>query len=236
MTIALVKLGAASQAAAATVTPAFGQTTAAGNLLVAVVVASGASVIATASSGWLIAKQGPGTNSDQVAIAYKPNSAGSDAAPTFTSTSATAMRACLAEYSGVATSSPVDQTGSGSSSGNFMTATAASVDTNANDLVIAAFAWKNSMSETTSFTNNTATAATKFADTGATSGTFWLDSWYSILAGTGGSTADTGGSVFNGGVSTISVCGVVVSFLPVVVALSPKPYIVSQAVQLSATR
>lgn len=92
-------LGAVSAVSAATVTPAYGQSPTAKNLLVAWVAANANAVIATASAGWSIIV-GDNTANGSIAIAYKNPAAGGDAAPTFTCAGATIMRAMLGEYSG----------------------------------------------------------------------------------------------------------------------------------------
>src|SRR5882672_5508357 len=114
MAITLVgNVGTIATAAAATVSPVFTQPTTLGNLLVAwIVESSGTAAITTVAAGWVVAKNIFASITGEAAIWYKPNCAGGEAAPTFTSTSATFMAAQLCEFSGAITASPVDKTGS----------------------------------------------------------------------------------------------------------------------------
>jgi len=138
--------GAIVVGTATSVTPAFGQATLAGNLLVAWVTASGGAEPTTGAAGWSkIASFGLGS-SLWAAIWAKPNCAGADAAPTFTSAGGVIfMTAQLAEFTGAAVS-PVDQTASGSTTTQtFITAAATAPDVGFGDLVVVCSRWTNSV-------------------------------------------------------------------------------------------
>lgn len=111
MAIANVSIGAISTVTTSTVTPSFGAATTAGNLLVCVAGAvTGGGVLSTSSTGWSSAIVGIFGVSN-TAIFYKPNCGSGESAPTVSTSgsSITALYAALSEWSGVATSSPVDQ-------------------------------------------------------------------------------------------------------------------------------
>ena len=105
MAIALVKMGSIVTTTSTTASPLFGQSTTAGNLLVARLASSTSGTWSTSSSGWTIAAQNIG-----IAIAYKANCGASETAPTFTYSTSGTQYADLCEFSGAATASPVDQT------------------------------------------------------------------------------------------------------------------------------
>jgi hypothetical protein len=145
MAIALVgAAGAFSAAGAATISPAFGQGTTAGNLLVAWVGAdNGSNTITTAQAGWVQAVNkafGAGSTS-QAAIWYKPNCGNTETAPTFTCTAALRMQAQLGEFSGAATTSVVDRTATGSGTASPQVVTTAGVDAQMNELQATAYDW-----------------------------------------------------------------------------------------------
>jgi hypothetical protein len=128
-------LGAASVGAVgAAVTPAYGQATTAGNLLVLFVSVTSVATLPAAISGWTIAKQQAGT-SCSASIYYK-QAAGSDTAPTVAAITSGYIVAHLGEFSGVVTSSQVDQTGGANGTSSPTTATQAGTDSVAGDLLI----------------------------------------------------------------------------------------------------
>ena len=194
MAIANVSTGAASFNTAATITPAFGATTGAGHLLIALVTGqnNGAAGIATTSAGWNTVNQGFESAGD-MAIFSKTPSASGETAPTFTCASATYMGAVLMEFSG-AGYEPYDQLGTASpwSSGGAVTAFHA--DASATNLVVFVTTWNNSKTATVTFGsnsfNNGAGASTTVLDDSATkqiqhSWGFWA------INTTGGTTGDS---------------------------------------------
>lgn len=223
MAIALVgSPGAISEVTAATVSPSFGQATTAGNMLVAVVGANvSADNITTTASGWSRA-EGFGTIAPSVALWYKANCGAGETAPTFTSSGATAMGAVLAEFSGVKTSSPVDQVGN--AQGVAASSIAASVscsgaDTNTSDLAIAGYFMDGSKSQTIaesaqSWTPASGSSGTIGDDTG-TKQTFHLRASYYLLNGHGGgANDDTENITFTSSTGTTTINAVIASFLP----------------------
>jgi hypothetical protein len=131
--MAIVRVGnlgalATAAAATATVSPAFGQATTAGNLLIAWVARRGATGWTVgAATGWTQAVMGGGTGDN--AIFYKANCGANETAPTFTSTGTSGtLWAMLAEFSGAATVSVLDQIGTAAGSAA-QTVTCAAPDT-----------------------------------------------------------------------------------------------------------
>jgi hypothetical protein len=180
-TIALVKLGTLATGSTTSVSPTFGQATAAGNLLTAWVSCHDTAV--TAAGGWVKAE----TASDaspiptEVSLWYKLNCGAAETAPTFTATTGWTMFAQLAEWSGAAIASALDQIGATAATGSAKTiyAGTSGVDATAGDLVLTASAWL--------LTN--VTSGQTFADN--------MNNGTLIRAGDTGSTSDTRYSVFN---------------------------------------
>lgn len=213
--IALVKAGTISENSAATVSPAFGQATASTNFLLGCVGWSGANTSATTASGWSKAVEVVTSATVGAAIWFKPNCGAGETAPTFTSSSATRMAAVLSEWSGVATSSPVDQTsGSGTTSGNTNTA----ADTNASDLAVFIQYDIDTKSATATYTTAwtpSGGTVTAIADDGATKqSTHFIANAY-LLNGQGGGAADhfAGGQTLSTGIAQFATF-IVASFLP----------------------
>jgi hypothetical protein len=162
-----------------TVTPAFGQATTAGHLLVARVVFVGNATVATVASGWVQALKVANGTAVNTAIWYKPNSGASETAPTFTVASGTYLAADLSEWSGVATTSPLDQTGSGTGSGTNPFVQNNTADATSGDVQIGVVGTSVSKAATVTFTDGWSPAATPTGSahgTGATSATkhAWL--------------------------------------------------------------
>jgi len=165
-------LGAFTKGTSTAVNPPYGQAPVAGHLLAAIVSGSTTPILC-GTAGWVKAISGgssgdSGGNGQAVAIWYKPNSAGGDAAPQFTGGSAGApcMFAQLAEFSGVATAAPVDQTGVDNVNGSSTTNTVVngSIDAQSGDLVMAGsrFAVNNAPAVATysdTFNNNAVAVA-----------------------------------------------------------------------------
>src|ERR1041385_4554799 len=106
MAISLVKAGSAVTGTTS-LSPLFGQATTANNFLVCWVAAVGANPgQISLSAGWPQAVN----VRDSAMVWYKANCGGGEPAPTVTLPAATFSAAVLAEFSGAATSLPVDQT------------------------------------------------------------------------------------------------------------------------------
>lgn len=196
MAIAFVKAGAISTAATTTVSPSFGQATTATNLLIACVAATNnanlGNSISTSASGWLRASDGA-----RAAVWYKPNCSAGETAPTFTETvsgSTTSMWAVLAEFSGVATASAVDQTGSGESLTTPFSMACSATDTTSSDVAVACCLIGVTKSATDTITNTwTPSGGTSgsLGNTGSTKALFAFNAAYYLLNAHGGGAADT---------------------------------------------
>jgi hypothetical protein len=104
---------ASNTAAAASVTATLASASVAGNLLVAFVAARGAFTSATMPANWQLAASnvgGSGSSSESAFLYYYPNNPGGITSVAVTVTGTTGVSLLLAEFSGVATSSPLDQT------------------------------------------------------------------------------------------------------------------------------
>jgi len=208
---------------AASGSPAFGAATTAGNLLVAWVGSNGSGAsftTTTAASGWSAAAHG-GTSFGWSSVWYKPNCGAAETAPVFTDPNGSVAYSQLAEYSGAALSSPVDQSG-GVITGPGMAAWEAilSPDTEPGDLVCAAGFWNGSNSggtiTVTQFTDSAGAAITPHL-TQASSGGLYLASLWGVTSNTGSAGDVTWllNSIFNGG------GGAVASFKPASPAAQP---------------
>ncbi len=134
MAVALVgSLGALSSTiSAGSLSPAFGQTTTAGNLLVAWCYGSDTNS-KTINQGWTFLS----TSTAPKNFAYKANCAAGETAPTYTFTAGSVGGIALAEFSGCATSSPFDKTGTGTGGASPVTGTASGADSASGELVLA---------------------------------------------------------------------------------------------------
>lgn len=137
MAVALVQGGSLSTVVNAPPTPTFPATTGAGNLLVALLQSdgtSGVTTFATTSAGWSTARASSITGAG---IFYKANSTGGDAAPTFTGGTTTTNKAVLLEFSGVVTTSPLDQNSQGASVTSPVSANSGVADAAVGELTVA---------------------------------------------------------------------------------------------------
>jgi hypothetical protein len=135
MAVALVgSRGAASQgAASASVTPAYGQSPTAGNLLVLTVSIQVVATLPATPAGWGIAAQVAGTSCSST-IFYK-TATGGDAQPTITGISTAVIAAQLSEYSGVI-ASLIDRSGTSTGTTSPNTATAGGANAATGELII----------------------------------------------------------------------------------------------------
>ena len=129
MAIALVKAGTL----AATLSPAFGQSTTAGSLLVAWLAANNSNAtdpFSVTGTGWTkIATAGASGAYSWVSLYYRAGCGAGETAPVFSAAGSGADASCLAEFSGAATSSPVG------SSSTILTDTVATLACTASDTV-----------------------------------------------------------------------------------------------------
>lgn len=183
--------GALSTVTTNSLTPAFGQATTAGNLLIAVLGCDGGGW-QTSSSGWIFATNT--TAGWRSAVAYKPNCGSAETAPTFTnSVFSTTMEGALSEWSGAATTSPVDQINRTSQISSPLVNANSAADTATDDLCVATF-WTSvsksgTATETPTWTPAGGTASVLATDAATKQlGHLWGGSY--LLAGHGGGAAD----------------------------------------------
>lgn len=147
--------GAALVGSAGAVNPAFGQATAAGNLLVAAVNASGAPAApTTGAAGWVL---GP---SAQIAVGwvqiwFKPNCGAAEAAPGFTQAAGgpSLMAAQLFEFTGAATAAPLDQSATVNGVSPTLSLLNPAADVGFGDLVVVSERWGPAIQGIQSFTD-----------------------------------------------------------------------------------
>jgi hypothetical protein len=190
MTIALVSQGAV----AASYTPAFGQATTAGNLLLAwTTTTSNASTFSTTTSatGWTLVKSGGGAF-DWVGLWARPGCGAGETAPTFTDPDPNGLFSMLAEFSGAATSSPVDQ--SGAIAGG--TVSCSAPDTAASELLANVGRWDGgtggpvTITVTATDTNSTNVSLTLTSNESSVGTQFYFWAW-GITGATLGSAEDS---------------------------------------------
>jgi hypothetical protein len=153
----------------------FGANTTAGNFLVAELHLNGVTV-PSAPAGWTLAGSHVNGSTCLSALYYSENIAGGTATYAFT-TSAHSASLILAEYSGIATSASLDQTGSGATFSNHVSAQSKAT-TSANELWVFGFGAQNS------HTISGMTAGYTLVDTtGGTGGDGWM--YAQIVSSTG---------------------------------------------------
>ena len=187
-TIGTVSVGAAGAA----VTPAWGasESRTANNLLILQVAGDGSTTLPAAPAGWSIAKQVAG-GSNSSSIFYKI-AAGSDAAPTVAGISSDVLSCRLAEFSGNATTSPVDQTGSATATSTPQTPTCGAVDAAAGELVLVTGNARYSLAATKTLSNTLNNGATSNnANNNSTSTVSHYDMCWGITTGNSAADAST---------------------------------------------
>lgn len=217
-----------------TLTLAFGQATTAGHLLVACVEWANGSAGVSAPSGWNVAIQNAGP-----VIYYKENCGTSETNPTFTLSGGGIATGVLTEFSGVATSSSLDKTGTSPNpvTSNPCVPVASAADTGNSELAIACFALSGTKTATTTFANAWSPAsgtAGSIGNSGATSGTLWLNAAYYLLNTHGGGSADQDSctATLSKGVVSVYV-GCIATFKAAVIARPNN--VTSQAVNRAGT-
>lgn len=194
MAIALVSAGAVSTGATTTISPSFGASTTANNLLIACIVqdAGGQSSFGTTASGWSVAIDA----AFQAAIWYKPNCAAGETAPTFTASpnTPTFIAAVLAEFSGADLTSPLDKTGTVVPSTSPVTIAAASADSTDSNVAISAGLLGGSKSHTETYSDSWTPAsgtAGSIGNNGSTKQISHICAVYYLLNTHGGGAADS---------------------------------------------
>lgn len=166
-TPALVKAGSAALNTGDTVSPSFGQATTSGNFLLAWVTSDDGATsypITVSGTGWTEVDHAGGQY-NWTGLYYRADCGSSESAPSFSSSGADVMVAALCEFSGVATSSPLDA--KGTLSGTFpATVTTTSADTGASDLIVAVGTWNGSNADPSIGVeiNSTATSIYQFGN------------------------------------------------------------------------
>jgi hypothetical protein len=133
--------GGIGSSTGASVTPAFGQATTLGNLLICCAISTTNSAFSiTGPSGW-VNINAAGQAGGRAEIWYKPNCGAGETAPTVNCTLATLMDAALSEWT-VAASAPLDTSGTGTSgvATSLTVTTGASVGGGGGGIGISAFA------------------------------------------------------------------------------------------------
>ena len=128
-------------AAGSGVSPAWGagESRAAGNLLILWVAGCNSTSFPPTPAGWTIANRAAGTAGSATGTIFYTNAVGGDAAPTVGAPTGggTTLFAQLAEFSGLAATSPVDQaTGNAGGTTSPLTATNAAADASSGELLI----------------------------------------------------------------------------------------------------
>ncbi|HZQ76778.1 MAG TPA: hypothetical protein VFE55_05575 [Acidimicrobiia bacterium] len=167
--IAKVQVGAVTRTATATATPTLPAASTAGTLLVATL-ATQKNTVFTAPSGWTQAVNKAQTNAE-AAIWFYPNNPGGIASASFTSTGATSISGQLSEWSGVATASPLDKSGSASATlATSVTPATSQATTVAGELAVTAVAQYIVLAGTATYTPGS--GWTNLGNTGATSSSY----------------------------------------------------------------
>jgi len=160
--------------------PAFGQPTTAGNLLLCFVTTDSSSAtnpFTITGTGWTQAAV-TGGSFNWGALFYRANCGASESAPTLGDGGAGAHWSGLAEFSGGATSSPLDKTGTAAGA----TATASGADSAAGDLVAGLGFWDGAtnapnLGMTMTGSQNTALTVTTLSNTGGAPPLFYIFGW-----------------------------------------------------------
>lgn len=196
MAIALVgTVGTPSQGAAgAAVTPGWGtgESRTANNLLILWVDVTGTATLPTTPSGWSIGAQRAGTSCS--ATVYYKVAAGTDSAPTVAAITSGVIAAQLAEFSGAASTTPLDQSGVNSGTTSPITATYAGADAASGELLVSAGADFRSVARTPSDTHTsnhvtTMTGGTGYSNNGTSSVNHYSNAWGLTNSNSGANTA-----------------------------------------------
>lgn len=232
MSYALVgSAGTFVQGSSGTLSPAFGQTTTANHLLICWLATQQATNPSTPPTGWSLGESGQ--TGAGAAIYYKI-AAGGDAAPTFTVTTNTIVE--LAEFSGNATSSPVDQVGFSGSANATNTVTSAAADALTGELIIGVSTALYSTSTTRTVTSALGTVSatnTPGTNSGVSTALFFNFVWGIT---TSNAAADTNACTVSTTSKLTENGGILASFkLAPAAFIAPRPTILDQAVNRLGT-
>jgi hypothetical protein len=168
-TIARAQVGPVVTAASGGVTPTLLAASTAGTLLIATLAGQNNANFTGPGAPWVFAARVGRTN-DRAEVWYYPNNPGGiTSAGTFTNGGTSFTAGQLSEWSGVATSSPLDQTGTNTAgtAGTSLAVTTSAATTLAGDLVVTSFSEALTTAATATFTPGT--SWTNLGNTGASS-------------------------------------------------------------------
>jgi hypothetical protein len=205
--IQLVKLGAVN----AGLTPAYGQPTTSGDLLILWLWSNDTTAtnpFTVTGTGWALATAG-GAASEWSAIYYRPACGAGESPPTISGSGGSTYFSQLGEFSGAALTAVLDQTGFNASSfATAQTATCGAANTAPGDLIILDAMWNGGVTGPTTITTtltdsggNPVTANT--TSNPASSGNFYAFTWG--VAGSNGAANTTGTSTL-GSIESGSAC------------------------------
>lgn len=181
-TIANVQVGTVAKTASATVAPTLSTASTAGTLLVATL-ASQKNGNFTGPNGWVRAASAGLTNAE-TEIWYYANNPGGITSASFSNSDATSTAGQLSEWSGVATSSPLDKTGTTTSVlGTSVAPATQSATTVAGELAVTAAAQFIALADTATYTPGA--GWTNLGNSGATSSSYQYTADYRTDVATG---------------------------------------------------
>lgn len=176
---------------AAVSTETYGQTPTANNLLVCFVGGAGVATAPTTPAGWSVGTAETG-NSTSATIFYKI-AAGGDGVPTIAALTSQIWSVQLCEFSGNATTSPLDQTGGGTGTSSPVVATAGAVDAALGELMcfVGSELTSTSVTRTLTSTLNNGMSANVTGNNSATSATTHYSFGYGITTGNASADSDS---------------------------------------------
>ena len=227
MAYALVGSAGAVNATAVTTanTPSYGQSPTAGNLLICFCAGGSANTAPTTPSGWSVGAQSAGVASTAgSATIFYQVATGGDTAPTIASATSVLWFCQLYEFSGGATTTPLDQSGANHSTtaSSPLVATAGGADSALGELVLAIAICHYSSAATKTLTatlNNGATA------TSATNNATSIINHYGFSYGV--TTGNSGADTFSNAATTLNLTGTNVAIASFLLAAGggPPPFI-----------
>jgi len=175
--IAKVQTGSVVTSSSASLSATLPASSTAGDLLVATITENGTTTF-SAPAGWIAgpAVSTTGTYHGRAEIWYYPNNPGGISSATFTASGATQVGGQLSEWSGVATTSPLDTRGTNTAtSASSITASTTSAPTATGDVGITAFDLAMSRAQNITFTPSSGWANLGNNGTGGTANTYTGD-------------------------------------------------------------
>lgn len=184
----------------------------AGDLGILVVTGTGTATLPSAPSGWTLVTSGQVAGTSCTSSIFYRELTGGDSAPTVAGATGEAWSALLMEFSGNATSAPLDQHGTGTTATSGTSVATGAPDTQSGDLVISSLGlhFSTSATNTTGSSMNNGATYTSVGSTDGTSGQGHCQFGYGIT--TGNSAADTTAPTWTGSPTGAAV--VIASFSP----------------------